>query len=393
MNEDMALSGRNWRADSGAPGAPKRQRDTPWRCPAELVLHCVRKGLASAEVDFNGDLQILSYLLTIMEQDLDARVKVFEALGAAGKRESSGIPAPARGGLLENSLAWRLYAGPLVGTETRRDLIRALVELTACWDEAAAEGDIDAAAEEPEDDAPAGSCVLTRGELAAVAARTLRLLLRVFGAAEGAGAFLAHNAHRAATINHRMALDAALLEAAWSEKCICKRAAAVAALLRALSPRDALRLLGLLTAQKFCRTYEASSLGQFGKIVGDLAPPMHAAHSMLTRGTDVGTFFQVDLCPAVATLHREPGRAAKAYKGADHLAVVIAAVAAAAAALAAAGEDVPTGDEGMAGLKRELQAAARAVVGLAAGGADGAAHLTGVGLAELVAAQMTIAAM
>jgi hypothetical protein len=425
MLPDMAISGRNYRTERVSGALPPRQlRDVKWSCPAELLLHCVEKALQSAEVDFNGDLLLFQYIISVLEQDTEVRMSVYTELG--GKRpgdddtdnhdydydqakgngdnankhyNTSKMEGPRRA-VLENSLAWRFFAGQLVGAGIQRELIRGLVGLIVCNDIMAGnDGDIDAAEDEPEDDAPAGACIFTRPELAALAARLLRILLSIFGAAEASGAFLATGKHRSAGGNHRMALDSYLLEALASEKGVCKTPEASRALLRVLAPRDCLRLIGLLAAQRFSKTYsEADVQGNFSKLIGDIGPYLHTTNSMLGRGTDVKSFFQVDICPVLASLYREPSRAIKTYKSADYIASMIASIASASCALAATGQQIPTGAAGTAGFVKELTAAITTVAAFCKGEKEsntttGSLQLSKEGVCELVCAQMTLGNM
>lgn len=410
MLPDMAIAGRNYRTEhSTGTIAPRHLRDVVWGCPAELLLHCVEKALQSAEVDFNGDLLLFQYLISVMEQDSEVRLAVYSQLG--GKlpgsdtkeedtdKSNSKMEGPRRA-MLENSLAWRLFAGQLVSTNIQRELIRGLASLlVSTADTAGNDGDIDEAEDEPEDDAPAGACVFTRPELAALAARLLRILLSIFGTAEASGAFLSTGKHRSAGINHRMALDSYLLEALASEKGVCKTPEALRSVLRVLPPRDCLRLVGLLAAQKFSKTYsEMDVQGAFSKLIGDIGTYLHDMNNMLNRGSDVATFFQVDLCPVLASLYREPSRAMKTYKSADYLAGMLATIASAAQALAVSGQQIPTGASGIDGFIKELAASITAIAALGKGEKETSAVSHGLqlskdGVCNLVCAQMILESM
>ena len=282
----------------------------------------------------------------------------------------------------------------LVSADAQRELVRQLMALIIMSEDPAADEAMAAAEEEPEDDAPAAVCIFTPHELSSLGACILRTLLRLFGAAEASGAYLATAKHRSASINHRMDLDKYMIDAFWSEKGLCKRPECARYFLQSLPLRDRLRFLGLLAAQKFTRTYDASSLGTFGKVVGDLSEYLTSCTAMLGRGSDVDSFFEVNLCPVVASLHREPARAAKTYKSADHLSVMVAAVAVAAHTLVAQGEEVPTGAEGVQELKRELLSAVEAVVALGKGDENGSELiLSSASVCNLVLARMSANAL
>lgn len=392
----MSLAGRNYKADrSGAQNTTRRGRGSPWLHPLDLFLHCIDKAIHSAEVDFNGDLELLHYLIEVMDQDTNARLAVHTALAERPDAQTD-AGSSRRASLLTNSLVWRIYSGSFAGSDAQLQLVRGLVQLIAIGGNGSTpEGDDEemaAAEEEPEDDAPAGACVFTRSELAALAARLLNMLLQVYGAAEASGAFLSTGKHRSASTNHRMALDLCLLDAFWSQNGLCKGPDGARALLRALAPRDTLRMLGLLAAQKFAHTYDASALGTFGRAVGDLVEYMHTTHSMMTsRASDIDSFFEVDLCPVLASLHREVSRAIKTYKTIDHLAVMVGAIVAAVHALTVAGKSVPTGTGGMQALHKELAATVEAIAEAGTNkSSEGPSQLSQLGMCDLLVASMTI---
>ena len=109
----MSIAGRNFRADrAGGSGAPQRQRDNKFSSAFELITHCVQKALDSAEVDFNGDLQLLQYLLVVIEQDLDVRLAAHDEMKNKNGTEANTLKSLGkRRALLEASLAWRIFAG------------------------------------------------------------------------------------------------------------------------------------------------------------------------------------------------------------------------------------------------------------------------------------------
>lgn len=101
----MAIAGRNYRADRGASGG-RRQRETKFSCAADFMLHCLEKGVNSADMDFNGDLQLFDYVLTVLEQDLDVRTAAYKEMK---ERPDAASTQGLREGLLVNSLAWRIF--------------------------------------------------------------------------------------------------------------------------------------------------------------------------------------------------------------------------------------------------------------------------------------------
>jgi hypothetical protein len=401
MVPDMALSGRAFAAArrGGAPPPPPAGGRTRcaarWATPLELVQHCVDAARLSDKEDRNGDLLLWEYLLCVLEQDLAARLEAHAALrpeAEAAAAAGDGARAARRKVLLQHSLAWRVFACEYASPEQRRVLARGLAALIVADAEAAAggapagDGALAATEEEPEDDAPAGACAFTRRELAALAARTLRAMLALHGAAEGAGDFFAAGKHRAAAVNHRTALDAALLDELWMESGVVRAPGAGAALLRALAPRDALRLLGLHLGRRFAKTY-ADQAGPFAKLFADIAPALEAAAAAPGRGTELATFFEADLVAALASLHREPGRTVLVHRSAEHVAALLGAGAAAAAALVAAGEPLPAG-AAPAAVAAELREAAAAAAALAGSDRSAARVLSRAGAAQLVAARM-----
>lgn len=277
---------------------------------------------------------------------------------------------------------------PQHDSAARAALVEALVRLIAGRFEGE-DADLASAASEEHDDSQAGACALTRRELAALGSRLLTAMLRLYGAAEAAGHFLAVSNHRASATNLRMALDCLMLKAFWSNDGVCHTPEASRALLRALPPRDALRMLGLVVAQKFAATFDHAA-PSYLTLVADIRGVLGEAAGMLDRGGDAASFYEVDTCAAVASLHKEPLRSVTTYRSADHLAALVGGFAAAAAALAAAGEAVPCGAGGVKELQQELAAAIAAVAGVARERRSEACRLSRAGAAELLAAHLAV---
>jgi hypothetical protein len=122
---------------------------------------------------------------------------------------------------------------------------------------------------------------------------------------------------------------------------------------------------------------------------------MNATHSMMTsRASDIDALFEVDMCPVLASLHREISRAIKSYKTVDHLAVMVGAIVAAVHALAVAGSSIPTGTGGMEALHGEITATVQAIA--AAGtskSSEGASQLSERGMSDLLVAAMAVEAL
>lgn len=414
LGPDMTIAGQTWQKGGGTSTTSRRFKGSSWASPLHLIVHCMEMGERAATMDFNGDLQLLDYLLAVMEEDLDGRLLVHQGLGSitngAGGSSSRAKEADEIAGrkraLLENSLTWRIVAGSYAEPEVHQKLIRSIVHLIVGGGNAPGfdSGDgnsseeedagLNAAEEEPDDDAPAGISVFTSRELASMASRVLNLMLKLYGAAESAKAFLSTGRHRSSSVNYRMALDSHLLSVMWGTGGpASRRPHTLKKLLRALTPRDALRLLGLLAARKFSQTYDASSVTKYG-IREDVSTSLFEAHSMISRGSDLNSFFEVEAVPMLASLHCGPSRAARAYGSINHVAAVISGIAVAVATRVALGEDLASGPGGMEALKFELAAAIKATAELSKGGAGGVAHrLSTLGMNELAIAQMALVSL
>ena len=131
----------------------------------------------------------------------------------------------------------------LVTTSMKQQMVSTLMAVMV-YDK---EEDLAEAEEEPEDDAPAGACVFTWPELAAMASKTLTMCLEMYGAVEASGLFEASNRVRSSSVNQRTLLDQAMLKAFMGE--VCKTEDQRRTFLRSLQPRDALRLLGMVSLQ------------------------------------------------------------------------------------------------------------------------------------------------
>ena len=362
----MSIAGRNYHIDrKQLPTATaKRLRDQKWTSPADAIMHCLDMALKCSEIDFNGDLQMLHYLTRVMEQDVGVRevaVRELDGVQLASPEKTAEFVAARKMRVLDNSLVWMIFAGQLVSKDKRGEIVRALIALIIRVD-AEDCGDMEDAESEEYDDAPAGACIYTLPELSALAARILRLLLRVFGAVEAAGGFFDRSPNRICKGNLRMDLDRHMMDAFWSGKGICWEPHRARALLRSLPPADRLRFVGILVAQKFCGTYTETGGGLNKYGVAEIAPPLRKIYdTWACGGTELQTFFQVDVGPAIASLHLELARALTIYKSADNLAVVLGAVVAAVTALVAGGEGVPGGEGGMHGLMAELNRALKAI--------------------------------
>jgi hypothetical protein len=107
MIADMALAGRNYHHDQHGGTAQKWEKEKRFSCAYDLLLHCFNGALRSAEVDCNGDLMLLRYMLTVLEQDLRARMKVFAAF--SGNESDDDKVRGRQIAVLTSSLMWRIF--------------------------------------------------------------------------------------------------------------------------------------------------------------------------------------------------------------------------------------------------------------------------------------------
>lgn len=85
-------------------------RNEKWSSPVLLFLHCIEKALASEAEDFNGDIQLMEYLLYVIVEDLNCRLAASSALKQNNSASAASILSRRRA-LIENSIAWRIFAG------------------------------------------------------------------------------------------------------------------------------------------------------------------------------------------------------------------------------------------------------------------------------------------
>lgn len=369
---DISISGRNYKIDTEASLNTRHLPDNKFRSPYEFLFHGIKAGVDSAKFDLNGDLMLLKYVLSVVEQDLDCRLHVHSAY--ADNSEENGVQDKRRA-VLENSLAWRIFTCPLTDHMQRHRMVKAIMELIVAD---VADVDLEAIVDEPEEDAPAGACVFTRRELAAIASRLLNCMLKIYGAAEAAGAFLCTSKHRSHHQNQRTVMDEFMLKQFFSKEAVCKTPDACKAFLNSLAPRDALRLLGLFIAQQFNNTYDKEAKGGLHGLI--------KANAILNRGSDAAGFIEVDMVEAVTSINMDPGRAVKVYKAAGYLTMVVSGIASAAHALTVQGEPLPCGESSPAALWGALQEAVKNVAGKVkeSGGSAGSMVNHGA-LADLVA--------
>lgn len=334
MYDDMSLSGQQYAQDELGLQPPSKRMGAKmaekWRHTDEMLLHCVNCALERDEKDFNGDLLMFDYFIKVISQDLDSRLEVIHNI--LNDKECSGNQGTyftQMKSLLENSVLWRMFIGikwnPKVSRNIVLGLVKLIVDCTGVDDEA-----MEYAEDEPEDDAPAGACAFSSAELSNMASLLLNKLLDMFGAMEGLGGFLATSSYRAATVNYRMALDEYMVESFWMEKGVCKDIRSSSQFLYSLKPRDALRLIGIVTATKFTRACSPEDVKRrYGDDSMESVQELFKVTEVMSTGTkDIETFFEIDVISILHSYTLDVSRAIKIYKTADHLALLVGVIAA-----------------------------------------------------------------
>lgn len=362
MYDDMSLAGQQYaqeelglvmqskRLSSGAKMAEK------WRHMDELLLHCVNCALERDEKDFNGDLLMFDYFVKVMSQDLECRLEVMQIILDGGKDSANHAKYFTQlKSLIENSALWRMFVGvkwnPKVSQKIVLGLVQLIVESTGVDDDA-----MEYAEDEPEDDAPAGACAFSRAELSRLASKFLNKLLDMFGAMENLGGFLATSSYRAATVNYRMAMDEFMLESFWTEKGVCKDIHSSSFFLYCLRPRDALRLVGFVTASKFTRTFSPEEVRRIGdKTLENVQELYRAAEVMATGSKDIETFFEIDVLSMLRSYVVDVSKSIKVYKTADHLALLIGVISASLTKLVLTEQPIPVKDNDIKQVKEQVQ--------------------------------------
>lgn len=349
MWDDMSLSGKQFAQDELGLQINKRMSNgtkipEKWRHADEMLLHCVNCALEWDEKDFNGDLLMFDYFVRVLSQDLECRLQVIHSIlhDERGVSNQSQYFTQMKS-LLENSGLWRMFIGmkwdPKISQKIVFGLVQLIVESKMADDDA-----MEYAEEEPEDDAPAGACAFSRADLSNIAAQFLNKVLDMFGTMEKLGGFLATSSYRAAMVNYRMALDEFLVESFWTEKGVCKDIHSSSKLLYMLHPRDALRLVGLVTATKFTRTFSTEDIQKIGDGKLEDVQELYRVMEVISTGSkDIDTFFEIDVLAILQSFLIDISKSIKIYKTADHLALLVGVIGASLNKLILMRQDVPVG--------------------------------------------------
>ena len=253
-------SGRTWRPVSSE----------TWRFVDEMLLCFTNRALESHHKDWNGDLMLFHYLVKVMRQDLDARLEVIRQIhvthgnGTPASRHdvenrAADIPVRQMKALLQNAAMWRMLLENSFNVKLMKHMVHGLVQLVVDVnggeEEELPTQEFDLELDE-EDDSPAGACALSKAGIASLASAFLTGMLDLFGTMERLGGFHAIGSHRAASANFRMALDEYMVDSFWTEHGFCGDQDDANAFLYSLRPRDALRFIGFVVADKFTKTFD-----------------------------------------------------------------------------------------------------------------------------------------
>ena len=362
MYDDMSLSGQQYAQDEMGLQLPSKRMSSgtkmaeKWRHTDEMLLHCVNCALERDEKDFNGDLLMFDYFIKVMSQDLECRLEVVTSILDDDKDSCNQAKYFTQlKSLIENSLLWRIFVGLKWNPKVSQKIVLGLVQLIV----GSAGGDDDAmefAEEEPEDDAPAGACAFSSAELSVMASMFLNKLLDMFGAMERLGGFLATSSYRAATVNYRVALDEFMLESFWKEKGVCKDIHSSSRFLYSLKPRDALRLVGFVTASKFTCAFSREDLKKLGDVPHDGVDELFNAIEVMSIGSkDIETFFEIDVLSILQSYLMDVSRSIKMYKSADNVALLIAVIAASLTKLVLSQQSIPTKGNDIQKVKEQVK--------------------------------------
>jgi hypothetical protein len=342
MYEDMSEAGQRYGSDELSFESDRKLSGfiQKWSHIDEMVLHCINCALDSEEKDFNGDLLMFDYFVRVISQDLSARLEVVKSISVDESSRSKYFDQMKA--LLENSAMWRILVGLHRNANVTQQIVGGLIQLIA--DTRGTGDSMEMAEDEPEDDAPAGACAFSKAGLSSMASTFLNCILDLFGCMENLGGFLATSSYRTASDNYRLLMDEYLVEFFWTEKGYCKDPRAASMLLFSLRPRDALRMIGFVSASKFSITYAANDLKKFGS---DAVTKVQALDdAMETRNTgskDVETFYEIGLDAVLESYMLDFSRTIRMYRTADHIALLIGCIAASLSKLVARGESIPTG--------------------------------------------------
>ena len=342
MYEDMSEAGQRYGSDELGFESDRKLSGflQNWSHIDEMILHCINCALDSEEKDFNGDLLMFDYFVRVMSQDLSARLQLMKSI-IVDEASRSKYFDPMKA-LLENSALWRVLVGLHWNAKIIQQIVGGLTQLIA--DTRGTGDSMELAEDEPEDDSPAGACAFSKAGLSSMASTFLNCMLDLFGSMESLGGFLATSSYRTASENYRLLMDEYLVESFWTEKGYCKDPRAASMLLFSLKPRDALRMIGFVSASKFSITYTPNDLKKFG--AGAITKVQALYDAMETRNTgskDVETFYEIALDAVLESYILDISRTIRMCRTADHLALLVGCIAASLSKLVARGESTPTG--------------------------------------------------
>lgn len=393
MSEDMSVAGQEYgRHEYGGersggpsraskttrtsmnrtPGAMKREWKVPasaesWRFVDEMLLCFTNRALESNDHDWNGDMLLFDYLVKVMRQDLDARIAVIREISQmragseAGTRGSSdgALPVQEMRSLLENSAMWRMLLEMKFNVKLMKQMVHGLVQLIVDVnggdDDELPTQEFELERDE-EDDSPAGACAFSKAGLSSMASAFLQGMLDLFGTMERLGGFYALGSHRAANLNYRMSLDEFMVDSFWTEHGFCSEKEDANPFLFSLRPRDALRFIGFVIADKFTKTFdEAYVKTHYPESMESVQELFSVMHTMTVASRDVKTFFEIGVDSMLAALIMDINKTVRVFKSADHVCLLVGAIASSLDKLVLEGEKVPTGKLDVTGVKAALK--------------------------------------
>ncbi|KAK2080956.1 hypothetical protein QBZ16_000810 [Prototheca wickerhamii] len=267
LSSDMAAAG-------AAEGTGDRNRAGGHRLPSSLalLLHLLEgASQPTSRQRPQGDVMLLQYLVRVLRRDLEARVQVYDSIPPAS---AGGAASPLQGrrvAVLQHSLLARIYCDLMqpLAKEKRAEFVRQLVLSIGAL---------------AQPDAAQPDALLSRAEVAALAATLLRMLLELFGRLEAAGVYNRLSRGRAgAAVNFRMELDQRVISCLLGPD--TSGPEGLAAVLEAQGPQDRFRCINLLLAAQYKRA--GSVVWQADKIDATQRELLAAAAELLEHGTEV----------------------------------------------------------------------------------------------------------
>jgi hypothetical protein len=362
MAEDMSMAGQEFGCEeldlnsSVNKSSQGKFSGEKWRYVDEMLLCFTERALESTEKDYNGDLLLLDYLVKVVVQDLDCRLQITSKIlrqGVGLDDQSSPYVAQMKA-LLGNSALWRMLLEMNWNQRVMRQLVHRLVQMIVDVD-GMDNGEM-ATQEEPEDDAPAGACAFSKATVSSLASTLLNAMLDLFGTMERIGGFQATSSNRAASANYRMALDEYLVESFWTERGFCEDAEDANTLLFSLRPRDALRLVGFVVADKFTKTFDEEYLRRnFSESVDGVHELFEAMHTISLGGKDVSKFFEIGVDAILESFLVDINRTIRMFKSADHLCLLVCALSSSLDKLLLENNCIPTGNKDASQIKSGIR--------------------------------------